>query len=221
MGGERRQIPDDMGRESAAFDVSTEDYRRAFALAMASWPEPVPRYGLRLRYRLALDQRNTKLLILLVAGAAFASRFSVDFIAQTLAPALAFAVKAACVTFAGLVLIAVYGAWDDGRSRKRFPKERAAWKRPQRMRVRWDAAGLTLAGQEGFGNVAWRTLHAWLDAPGELVIFTAPYDPVPVPHAALGEGDLEDLRICLTGADVPRAWQPMSDADQRLKQVFR
>ena len=89
------------------------------------------------------------------------------------------------------------------------------------MRIRWDAAGLTLAGQEGFGNCAWRTLHAWIDAADELVIFTAPGDPVPVPHLALGEGDLEDLRLCLRGAQVPEAWRPMSDVDSQLKRVFR
>lgn len=229
MGGERWKGPGDLGRESAAFDVSVEDYRRAFALAIESWPGREPSFGSRLLARL----RAAWLPPLLLGGFAFLAIVAPPLLAmpdhvatalrdtEWLGEAFWLSAKLAGIMAGFMLLGGLYSAWDEGGLRKRFPKERAAWKRPQRMRIRWDSAGLTLAGQEGFGNFAWRTLHCWIDAPGELVIFTAPNDPVPVPNTALGEGDLEDLRVCLRGAEVPEEWLPMSDGDRQLKQVFR
>lgn len=229
MDGERRSGAE-AARESAAFDVTVEDYRRAFAYAIATSPEP---RAPRLSELLA----EMKLYWLVGAGvgvlsAALWAFFSIapygdaawslesPHLRKLLFDLLRLTGTVVVVMVPVGLLTASALTWDARGARRRFPAERAAWKRPGRMRVGWGEAGLVLVGEEGFGSFGWNQLHAWLDAPGELVIFTGVYDPVPVPHAALAADDLDDLRHRLFAAEVPQAWRPMSGEELGLKRVF-
>ena len=203
-------------RESATFDVSIADYRRAFALAVAAWPDPIPPFAARVRARLEMDWRVRA--VLLASLGALALGWLVPFPGRT-GQLLWLGGVIGAGTAALTLLLALVGAWDDRGMRRRFPREQAAWKCPQRMRIRWDDSGLTLAGREGFGSFGWHMLFSWIDAADELVIFTGMRDPVPVPHAALARDDLEDLRRRL--AVVPQGWRLASDEDQRLTRMFR
>lgn len=209
-------------RESAPFAIGVEDYRRAFALAMASWVVPEPSFGTRLKTKFAQPWVGPLLIVTVPAvagGAAFQQLhpFYMPLLAEMI---LSMVVLFGAGWIASLLLILVFQAWDEGGERRRFPRQQAAWKRPQRLRMRWDTTGLMLAGEEGFSSLGWSALHAWIDAPGELVIFTAMRDPVPVPHAALTRQELDDLRRRLTEREVPAAWYPDSEDAAGLKQVF-
>ncbi|MES2442612.1 MAG: hypothetical protein V4574_07255 [Pseudomonadota bacterium] len=119
------------------------------------------------------------------------------------------------------LLLGLINIWTQLTARRHFPRAHAEWKRPTRMRVRWNDATLMIAGAQGFGSFAWNGLHAWLDAPGELVVFTGMFDPVPIPHGALAADDLANLRAQLAAAEVPAAWTALSAQQQGLKRVFR
>lgn len=220
MDGERRGEEAEAW-ESAPFAVNAEDYRRAFAWAVATLPQPPPFRG-EWMHR-AVRAWIAGSLIGLLGAAVWGVQAFADYRMapwQGVAEIGRIAGGAALLMVPAALIVSLYQSWDARGWRRRFPRERAAWKRPGRMRIRWSDAGLVLAGQEGFGSVGWNRLHTWIDAPDALVIFTAPFDPVPVPHAALGTDGLDDLRHRLHAAEVPQAWRPMSGEALGLKRVF-
>lgn len=221
MDGERGGA-EDAQRESAAFDVSVEDYRRAFAWAIATVPQaPPPTLAQRFAAARAYWVVGT------IVGVLGSVVWAVNNMVRFAMPPWEVAVEVVPVTL-GVALammpaalaVSVFQNWDARGWQRRFPRERAAWKRPGRMRISWDAAGLMLTGPEGFRSFRWNMIHAWLDAPEVLVIFTAPFDPVPVPHGTVSADDLNDLRHRLHDAGAPQYWQSLSSEVLGLKRVF-
>ena len=209
-------------RESAAFDVTVADYRRAYALGIASVDAPLPRF-----WRLLWQSARWYWGRLMGVAAAVAALCAAYFMLLTdpgitaVVDALAIGAKAALVMTGLALALAGSNAWNAWSSYRHFPRLQAQWKRPTRMRVRWNATALVLAGEAGFGSFAWHGLFAWIDAPDTLVVFTAMRDPVPIPHAALAAGDLDDLRQRLTAAEVPAEWSWHGDRMGGLQRVFR
>lgn len=208
-------------RESAAFDVAVADYRRAFALAIASDPSKGPSRSAVLRAFAGplLIWLTIGVAALILVGVLFrlrgvSSLGSVGMVRDTATPMLL------GMGVMGLAL-GLFRAWVLITARRHFPVAGAERKRPTRMRVRWNDSLLVRAGAQGFGSFAWTGLYAWLDTPDELLLFTAMLDPLPIPHAALAPGDLDDLRARLTGAQVPAAWKALSAQQRGLRQVFR
>ncbi len=221
MDGERRGEEEGAG-ESAPFAATVEDYRRAFAYAIATLPEAPPP-TLRARLASARDYWVVGSLVGLLGSAVWAINSIFRFgmapweVVLEVGPA---AIGVALAMAPAALIVSQVQNWDARGWRRRFPRERAAWKRPGRMRIRWSDTGLVVAGQEGFASFGWNLIHAWIDAPAMLVIFTGVYDPVPLPHAALAPEALDDLRRRLHAAGVPQQWRPMSGEALGLKRVF-
>jgi hypothetical protein len=212
----------DEERESAAFDVTPADYRRAFALAIASEGGRDPSFW-AVFFARAWRWWQWGLAFAIAGGAlwiGFEYRDDEPLLGAGW-QALVIAGKLVLAMTPPALLLAALGAGSASGWRKRFPKQAAAWKRPTRMRILWNEATLMRAGAHGFGSFAWGGLHAWLDAPDELVVFTAMYDPIPIPHAALAPDDLVNLRALLRAAEVPRAWAALSARQRGLLRVFR
>jgi hypothetical protein len=213
---------EDAWRESAAFDVTPEDYRRAFALAIASEGGRDPSFR-AVFLRRAWTWWQWALGLAILGGALWvAYQYSDDEpLRGTAWEALVIAGKVTLLmTPAALVLAAADAARASG-WRRRFAAEQAAWKRSTRMRVRWNETAFMRTGAQGFGSFAWTGLHAWLDAPHALVVFTAMHDPIPIPHGALAPDDLVNLRALLRAAEVPEAWTALSAQQRGLRRVFR
>lgn len=212
-------------RESAAFDVTVADYRAAFALAAASDRTPPEPYRHALRRTLGPNLFLGGLIGVLAGIALISQESSADPMDSGAMAALGNAIWGAGIGMALVVpvvlLLAAFGHWDARRWRRRFPRQQAEWKRPRRLRVRWGDTGLMVAGSEGFGSVAWPMLYGWLEGRGVLVIFTDMLEPVPIPHAALAPGDLDDLRARLAGAGIPPGWSLQAEETRALRRVFR
>lgn len=222
MRGRTGPSADEGWRESAPFAVSVADYRRAFALAVATDPTPPMPVGAVVRARFVRDWILAAAIGAAVSGfmglrdyldhgdmvhAAWQAAWALGWVALLAVP--------------GVLAIELLHVWDARGWRRRFPREASEWKRPARMRVRWNAATLVLAGERGFGSFAWSGLYARLDAPDTLILFTDMHDPVPIPYAALTPDDLADLRMRLDQGEVPTHWSAQPDEVRGLQRVFR
>jgi hypothetical protein len=211
-------------RESAAFNVTIEDYRAAFAAALATDTTPLPPFGRTMRaaaFRAWWAGSGAAAVggLFLVWPAIRGGE--VFYEAGMALHMLAIAGVGALV----VVPLALFAGVMDARHKRgwrgNFARDHTQWKVPTRLRIRWNDKSLMLVGSAGFGSFAWGGLYGWLDRADRLILFTAMLDPVPVPHAALAPGDLDSLRALLTAAEVPADWQANRGGTQHLQRVFR
>lgn len=211
---------DDSWRESASFDVSPEACRAAFERAVASDSTPQPRVWPELRRTAIRTALVVTGILILGLGVHLLPAFEAESF-ESLDYGIFYGAALAELV---IVPIAILLSWRQvyyARNwRKHQPALWAQYKRPRRLRIRWNAKSLMVVSREGFVTYGWTSVHAALDERQELLLFPEMLDPVPVPHAALAPGDLEDLRARLAEGEVPGHWQLQADETRSLKRVF-